>query len=76
MAETSMESSAWMRKHLEGAHPDLLRELLQGVVEQLVGAEAQAICGAEYGERSSGRVNARNRYRVRDSGGTLTSKFQ
>ncbi len=66
MAATSMDSSAWMRKQLEGADPELLRELLQGVVEQLMSAEAQAICGAEYGERSTGRVNARNGYRVRD----------
>ncbi|MGH7666035.1 MAG: hypothetical protein ACREN1_01800 [Candidatus Dormibacteria bacterium] len=47
MANTSMESSAWMRKQLEGADPELLRELLQGVVEQLMGAEAQAVCRAD-----------------------------
>ncbi len=66
MAGTSMESSAWMRKQLEGADPELLRELLQSVVEQLMGAEAQAVCRAEYGERTPERVNARNGYRVRD----------
>ncbi|MGH7693275.1 MAG: IS256 family transposase, partial [Candidatus Dormibacteria bacterium] len=66
MASTSIEPSRWIRKQLEGADPELLRDLLQGVVEQLMGAEAQAICGAEYGERSLGRVNARNGYRLRD----------
>ncbi len=66
MAGTSMESSAWMRKQLEGADPELLRELLQSVVEQLMGAEAQTVCRAEYGERTPERVNARNGYRVRD----------
>jgi transposase-like protein len=66
MASTSMESSAWMCKQLEGAEPELLRELLQSVVERLMGAEAQAICEAEYGERSSGWVNPCNGYRLRD----------
>ncbi len=66
MASTSMETSAWMRKQLEGADPELLRELVQSVVEQLMAAEAQAVCRAEYGERTPERVNARNGYRFRD----------
>lgn len=65
MAGTSMESSAWIGKKLEGADPELLRQLLQGVVEQLMAAEAQGICGAEYGARSPERMNARNGYRLR-----------
>jgi len=33
--------------------------------EQLMGAQADAICGADYGERSAERVNRRNGYRER-----------
>jgi len=40
MAGASLESTAWMRKQLEGADPELLRDLRQGVVDQLMGAEA------------------------------------
>jgi Transposase, Mutator family len=34
--------------------------------EALMGAEAEAVCGAGYGERSPERVNRRNGYRERD----------
>jgi transposase-like protein len=33
--------------------------------EQLMGADADAVCGADYGERSPERVNRRNGYRER-----------
>ena len=32
----------------------------------LMSAEADALCGAGYGERSQGRVNSRNGYRQRE----------
>ncbi len=35
-------------------------------IDPLMGAEADEICGAEYGARSSERVNVRNGYRHRD----------
>src|SRR5207302_1366714 len=57
---------AWMRKQLEEAHPDLLREMVGGFAQALMGAEAQALCGADYGEHSSERINSRNGYRQRD----------
>lgn len=66
MATTSMDMLAWMRKQLEEAHPDLLREMVGSFAQALMGAEAQARCGAEYGEQSSERVNSRNGYRQRD----------
>jgi putative transposase len=56
----------WLRQQLQEAHPDLLREMLATMVQELMGAEAQALCGAEYGERSSERTNSRNGYRERD----------
>src|SRR2546421_9371958 len=61
-----MELSSWLRKQLEQASPDLLRAMVQDFTEALMGAEADALCGAPYGERSPERVNRRNGYRERD----------
>src|SRR5216117_132072 len=61
-----MELSSWLRKQLEQASPDLLRAMVQEFAEALMGAEADALCGAGYGERSPERVNRRNGYRERD----------
>src|SRR6266480_3332920 len=60
-----MELSSWLRKQLESASPDLLRAMVQDFAEALMGAEADALCGAPYGERSPERVNRRNGYRER-----------
>ena len=51
---------------LTGASPDLLRELLTMFIHALMGAEADAVCGAGYGQRSDERTNSRNGYRHRD----------
>jgi putative transposase len=40
--------------------------LLKTFVEALMGAEADAVCGAPYGVRSPERVNSRNGYRARE----------
>ena len=45
--------------------PDVLRELPATFIHTLVGAEADALCGAAYGERSTERSNSRNGYRNR-----------
>lgn len=60
-----MDVQSWLRKQLEEASPDLLREMVREFAEALMGAEADALCGAEYGERSPERVNIRNGYRER-----------
>jgi transposase-like protein len=65
MAEASLPSLEWLRKRLEDAEPDLLREMMQMVVAALMGAEVDALCGAGYGEPSPERVNRRNGYRDR-----------
>ena len=65
MANPTMEPFAVIRKQLEEAEPDLLRELLHGVVQALMGAEVDAQAGAGFGERSPGRTNRRNGYRGR-----------
>jgi transposase-like protein len=62
----SIEVAEVLGKQLETASPDLLRDLLKTVVEALMAAEADAICGAPYRSRSGDRVNARNGYRPRD----------
>ncbi len=51
---------------LAGASPDLMRHLLSTMIDALLSAEADAVCGAEYGRASSERVNSRNGYRHRD----------
>src|SRR5262245_45522730 len=61
-----MELSSWLRKQLEQASPDLLRAMVQDFAEALMGAEADALCGAPYGMRSPERVNRRNGYRERE----------
>src|SRR6266851_2215355 len=60
-----MDISGWLRKQLEEASPDLLRAMVQEFAEALMGTEADALCGAPYGERSPERVNIRNGYRER-----------
>ena len=51
---------------LGDASPDLMRTLLQTMINTLLSAEADAICGAEYGKPSADRVNSRNGYRTRE----------
>jgi putative transposase len=64
-AETNLDMSGWMHEQLEQASPDLLRSMVQAFAEALMGAQADAICGAEFGARSPDRVNSRNGYRTR-----------
>ncbi len=66
MVEHTMDVSGWLRKQLEEASPDLLRAMVKEMAEALMSADADAVCGAGYGERSPERVNRRNGYRERD----------
>ena len=66
MVETTMDVTGWLHKQLEEASPDLLRAMVKDFAETLMSAEADALCGAGYGERSPERVNIRNGYRERD----------
>lgn len=58
---------------LTGASPELLRELLTMFIHTLMGAEADALCGAGYGQRSEERTTSRNGYRHRDFAPPSTS---
>lgn len=51
---------------LSDASPDLMRHLLSTVINALLSADADAVCGAEYGVASPERVNSRNGYRHRE----------
>lgn len=66
MVESTMDVSGWLRKQLEEASPDLLRAMVKDFAEALMSADADAVCGAGYGERTPERVNRRNGYRERD----------
>src|SRR5215468_4840511 len=61
----SIDLSGWLDEQLAQASPDLLRGMVKSFAEALMGAEADAICGAPYGERSEERINKRNGYRDR-----------
>src|SRR3954454_16500315 len=66
MANPSIDPARFLHQHLAAASPDLLRSLLTTFIDTLMSAEADAICGAEYGISSAERVNIRNGYRHRD----------
>ncbi len=65
MANPTMDLLEWLRKQLEEADTDLLREMMRLMAGMLMDAEATSICGAEYRERSEERVNSRNGHRMR-----------
>jgi transposase-like protein len=65
-AAPSIDPAQFLHEQLESASPDLLREMLSTFVAALMSAEADAVCGAEYGQRSPDRTNVRNGYRHRD----------
>jgi Transposase, Mutator family len=50
-----MDITGWLREQLEEVSPDLLRAMVQEFAEALMGAEADALCGAGYGERTPER---------------------
>jgi len=51
---------------LGDASPDLMRSLLQTMINALLSADADAVVGAEWGQRSPDRTTQRNGYRHRD----------
>ncbi|MGH3521515.1 MAG: IS256 family transposase [Mycobacterium sp.] len=65
-ASPSIDPAKFLHDQLATASPDLLRQLLTTFIDALMGAEADAVCGAPYGMPSPERVNSRNGYRHRD----------
>ena len=64
-ATPSIDLPGWMAEQLSQASPDLLRAMVQTFAEALMSADADAVCGAAYGQRSPDRSNTRNGYRHR-----------
>src|SRR6476659_332519 len=73
-APSSIDPTRFLHEQLGSASPDLLRSMLTTFMNTLMSAEADAICGAPYGESGPERTNVRNGYRHREfdtRGGTL-----
>lgn len=61
-----IDPGQFLHEQLAQASPDLMRELLGTFVNALLSAQADNVCGAEYGSRDPERTNRRNGYRHRD----------
>lgn len=66
MVLATMDPLEALRKRLEEASPDVLRDLVRVFAQILMGTEADAVCNAAYRERSPDRTNRRNGYRARE----------
>ena len=62
----SVDGAGVLRQLLAEGQPDVLRTMVTAFANALMSAEADAICGAEYGQRSDERTNRRNGYRARE----------
>ena len=65
-APMSIDPARFLHEQLDQASPDLMRDLLSTFIDALLSAEADAVCGAGWGQSSPDRVNRRNGYRHRD----------
>jgi transposase-like protein len=66
MAPEKLGSLEIIRKHLSTDGSDAVRTLVKAMAQELMDAEVDALCGAQYKTRSDERVNQRNGYRYRD----------
>ncbi|HET8729247.1 MAG TPA: IS256 family transposase [Alphaproteobacteria bacterium] len=65
-APNSVDLAAVLRQQVAEGHPDVLRTMVAAFANALMSADADAICGADYGQRSDDRGNRRNGYRARE----------
>jgi len=65
-AGPSIDPEQFLHEQLAQASPDLMRDMLETFINTLLSAQADTVCGAEYGVRSEARTNRRNGYRHRD----------
>ena len=65
-APDSIDPTGWLDDQLASASPDLLRNMVKTFADAVMSAEADQLCGADYGTRSPERTNSRNGYRTRD----------
>ncbi len=50
---SSIDPARFLEEQLAQASPDLMREMLSTFINALLSAQADAVCGAEYGSRSA-----------------------
>ena len=67
-APHSVDPAQLLQEHLASASPDLVREMIATFANAMMSAQADQVCGADYGQRSEARSNQRNGYRARDLG--------
>ena len=65
-APNSVDVAAVLRQQVAEGQPDVLRTMVAAFANALMSADADAICGADYGQRSEERSNRRNGYRTRE----------
>ncbi|QIX25869.1 IS256 family transposase [Nocardioides sp. JQ2195] len=61
-----VDPAGLLSEALTEASPDLMRQMLQTMINALLSADADAVVGAEWGRPSPGRTTQRNGYRHRD----------
>jgi putative transposase len=64
-AAPSIDPEQFLHEQLAQASPDLMRQMLETFMNALLSAQADSVCGADYGTRSEDRTNRRNGYRHR-----------
>lgn len=62
----SIDPTTYLDELLAQASPDLMREMLQGFINQILSTQADQVCGVDYATASESRTNVRNGYRHRD----------
>ena len=60
-----IDPAGMLGEALSQASPDLMRSLLQHVINALLSADADAVCGAQWGQQDPQRHTRRNGYRYR-----------
>lgn len=65
-APKSMDPAQFLLEQAASGEVDVLRAMVKTFADALMSAEADAICGAPYGQRSEWRTNQRNGYRARE----------
>ena len=64
-APHTIDPAGLLGQALSQASPDLMRSLLQHVINALLSADADAACGAQWGQQDPQRQARRNGYRYR-----------
>ena len=60
-----IDPTKYLEELLTQASPDLMHQMLTDFINQILPAQADTVCGAEYATVSPQRTNSRNGYRHR-----------